>query len=747
MAAQQADKNKKFGTFLGVYTPSILTILGLIMYLRFGWVVGNLGLILTIVVVLLASSITFITGLSASAIATNIRVGVGGEYYLISRSLGLEPGGAIGIPLYLSRTLSVTFYAFGLSESILALWPETWGLMPGYSMQLLAAAIIIIITLLSGKSASLALKAQIPIMIFVGLSILALIGGVLMHDFKSPEFTPTYRTAPEGFWYVFAVFFPAVTGFTAGIGMSGDLKSPRKSIPKGTLGAVISGAVLYMIIPVILSITILLNGDDLADPNAGIAIWTRVAIFGNLLVMPAVWGAILSSGFGSILAGPRVLQALAMDGLAPKFLGKLSKSGQPTMATWVSGGLALLAIFLGELNTVAEFVSILFLTLYVAINLSAAMEKLVSDPFYRPRIKVAWWISMLGAFGALWVMFLINPWACIVAMGLELALFLFLKSRALEQRWGDVAAGFWYNLTRFGLIRLERRKIDARNWRPILIIFSHDVDHRLNLIRFSTSLGQSHGIVTIMKLLEETKEISNEEIVKEREIMSVKLEKYGLEAICEVDVVKNIQEGILHVAESHGIGGLKSNTVVMNWSRKGISHKIGQLKMIRDLIHMRKSVIMPYFGKNYLLRAQYKQIDIWWHGKQRNGDLMLLCAYLLKLNDSWRKAQITIHSVVHNEEERSRMSTGIKNLLPQARIDARVLVSIKNRDESFSTILHRESRDTDLVFLGLAAPEEGKENDIAIKMDRLCEGLKRVVFVKNNNIPGTLPILLDLEKY
>ncbi|MBT8184057.1 MAG: Na-K-Cl cotransporter, partial [Eudoraea sp.] len=243
MSGENVIKAKKFGTFLGVYTPSILTILGLIMYLRFGWVLGNVGLGLTIVIVLLSSSITFITGLSASAIATNIQVGVGGEYFLVSRSLGMETGGAIGIPLYFCRTLSVTFYCFGLAEAILVFWPSEWALLPTYAVQILAAFFIVFVTLLSGKSASLALKVQIPIMILVGASILALAIGVLMNDIHQPIIKANYSTAPAGFWYVFAVFFPAVTGFTAGIGMSGDLKNPRKSIPRGTLGAVLTGAI------------------------------------------------------------------------------------------------------------------------------------------------------------------------------------------------------------------------------------------------------------------------------------------------------------------------------------------------------------------------------------------------------------------------------------------------------------------------------------------------------------------------
>ncbi|MCD4651572.1 MAG: amino acid permease, partial [Candidatus Cloacimonetes bacterium] len=405
----------KFGTFLGVYTPSVLTILGLIMYLRFGWVLGNVGLGLTLFIVLLAGSITVITALSASAIATNMRVGVGGEYYMISRSLGLELGGAIGIPLFLCRTLSITFYSFGLAEAIGMFLP---GEISVKMIQIIAAIIIVLITFVFGKSASLVLKLQIPIMIAVGLSIIALLIGVFTNGLRTPEMVATYRTAPQGFWYVFAVFFPAVTGFTAGIGMSGDLRNPRKSIPKGTMLAVATGILLYLIVPVLISVSSKISFDDLA--SKGVVTWSMIAILGFWLIVPGIFGAILSSAFGSVLGGPRVLQSLAIDGLAPKFLAKLSKTGQPTIATWVSGGIALIAVVLGGLNAVAQFVTILFLTLYVLINFSAAIEKLTGDPSYRPKINIPWSVSLLGSVGAIIVMALINPIACVGAITLEL---------------------------------------------------------------------------------------------------------------------------------------------------------------------------------------------------------------------------------------------------------------------------------------------------------------------------------------
>ena len=741
---------KKFGTFLGVYTPSILTILGLIMYLRFGWVLGNLGLGMTILVVLLASSITFVTGLSASAIATNIKVGVGGEYFLVSRSLGLEPGGAIGIPLYLCRTLSVTFYSFGLAESILSLWPVSWGAMPSYYIQLFAAGIIVLVTLLAGKSASLVLKSQLLIMVLVGASLIALIIGVFMSGMQAPELKPTYRTAPEGFWYVFAVFFPAVTGFTAGIGMSGDLKNPGKSIPRGTLGAVISGALIYLIIPVLLSVNGIYSAKQMADPDSGISTWTKVALLGSWVVYPAVWGAVLSSGFGSILGGPRVLQALAMDKLAPKFFAKLSKGGQPQVATWVSGAIALVAVSLGNLNTVAQFVSVLFLTLYVAINLSAAVESLVAEPSYRPRIRVPWFISLAGALGAIAVMFLINPIACIVAIILELVLFIFLKSRSFDQQWGDVAAGFWVRLARFSLLQLGKRKITTRNWRPLMLIFTSDISHNVKTVKLAGQLGQNNGIITLVKLLPGGSNSTMEALQEEEMAMREELKKYGLQAFCEVHGIEGeIRDGILSVSDNHGIGRLRSNTVVFGWSEQNSDQKkVEQLKLLRDLDQSGKNILvfaLESVEPVHEVTGKFSKIDIWWQGKQNNGDLMLLCAYLLKLNPEWGKAEITVRSVVRDQAQKEQFETEISALLPAARIEAHLEILIKQEGEPFVSVLHERSRDADIVFMGLPIPEVGAEPALVQQINSFSSGLKNVIYVRNNSHSGAIPELLKLD--
>jgi len=724
--AGEATSAVKFGTFLGVYTPSVLTILGLIMYLRFGWVVGNVGLGLTLLIVVLASSITCITALSASAVATNMRVGVGGEYYMISRSLGLELGGAIGIPLFLCRTLSITFYSFGLVESILVFWPATWGPLPERADQLAAAVVIVIITAVSGRSASVALKLQVPIMVAVGLSLIALVWGALAGDLQAPEWMPSYRTAPAGFWYVFAVFFPAVTGFTAGIGMSGDLKDSRTSIPRGTLLAVLTGTLVYLFVPVILSMSSRITPEELALPGVT---WTAIAFLGAWFVYPGLWGAVLSSAFGSVLGGPRVLQALASDGLAPSFLARLSKTGQPTTATWITGAIALTAVALGGLNTVAQFVTILFLTLYVTINLSAAIEKLTGEPSYRPTIDVPWAVSLLGSIGAVAVMFLISPVACAAAILLEFGLYFVLRRRALRKRWGDVWAGVWVAVARSALLKLGRQSADPRNWRPHILLFAGDTGKRLNLVRLASWFNQDRGVVTVSQLLvgdigELASEVEPRRLEMERDILDG-----GLTAFSEVNVVPDFETGVLGVTQANGIGGLRANTVMFGWSRRR-DRLASQLRIMRAVARAGRSTIIARINWSHE-PGQRKKIDLWWGGLEHNGDLMLLLAYLLRLNADWSDAKLTVRSVARSDAERESQIAGLAALMPETRIHAETEVILTSKDQDIAELIHRHSRDADVVLLGLMEPEEGTESEYAARLQHLAEGLNTTILVRN----------------
>lgn len=745
MTDNEPIAKKKFGTFLGVYLPSTLTVLGLIMYLRFGWVVGNLGLPLTIFIVVLANIITFITGLSAASIATNIKMGVGGVYYLISRSLGLETGGAIGIAFYISRTLSITFYAFGLSELILLFWPiEAWGAIPGYAIPLLTAFIIIIITLASGKSADLVLKFQVPMLILVILSILSLMVGVFTSELRMPEMSPAYRTvSPDGgLWVIFAVFFPGVTGFLAGIAMSGDLKTPGKSIKQGTIYSVLTGAIVYTIIPILLSITVLLPFENMADESFGLRSWSDAAILGGLFVYPAACGAILSSAIGSVLSGPRVLQSLSIDGLAPKFLSRVSKTGQPTIATWATGAVALAAVALGDLNTAAKFVTVLFLTLYVVINIVAAVENLVAEPSYRPSTKLPWYVSLFGAIGSLFVMYLISPAALVIAFLLEAGFYIYFKKRALEQEWGDVNVGMWMKIARFSLLRMNRYNVMRRNWRPMILLFAKDIPDRIELVKLAAAFGQNRGVFSISKLIFESDKFDRTEKKRIQERMIQDVHDIGLEAFCEVNEVESLNRGILNISRAHGIAGFKTNTIMFGWSEEKESNT-NQLRIIRSLSGFGKNILIAKFNDHENWKVEKHQyIDVWWSGAANNGDLMLILAYMLTLNPEWKHARIRVREVIENVEQQDTFSASIRQSLQEARIDAHVEVIPKNA-RSFPQILQEFSASADIVMLGLKITESGEEEYHAEKIDQLSKVGKVSVFVQNNSIDETFPVLLS----
>ena len=723
------SSSKGFGTFLGVYTPSVLTILGVMMYLRFGWVLGNAGLANALLILLASSGITFVTALSASAIATNMRVGVGGEYFMVSRSLGLELGGAIGIPLFLCRTLSLTLYAFGLAESLAFLWPQAWGTAP---VQWGAVAIILMTTAIAGRSAELSLRLQIPIMIAVGLSVIALAGGALTGELKAPELGTAYhRSAPEGFWFIFAVFFPAVTGFTAGIGMSGDLEDPKRSIPRGTLLAVATGSIVYLVVVCALSVTGKVDGQTLATLNPKAPpLWTYIAWFGPWLVFPGMWGAILSSAFGSALGGPRVLQALASDGLAPRILSKTTKTGQPMVATWVTGCIASAAVALGDLNAVGRWVTIFFLTLYVTINLAAGLERLVGDISYRPTLRVPWYLSLAGSAGALLVMFLIHRVACVAAMAFELFLYVQLRRRAFKSAWGDVRAGFWTALARFSLLKLRGREIRARNWRPHILLFTSNPERRMGLVRMAGWFNQNRGVVTVTQLVQGRLGAETIDISARLTELEGRFNQEGVIAFSEVIVVSQLEEGILTVAQANGIAGLQSNTLMFGWplNPQGAA---SLLDVMRAVARVQKSVIFACLSDSE--GPQHRnRIDVWWRGRESNGDMMILLAHLLSLNPPWREAVVWVRTVVHDEAERDAMQARLHHLITDSRIPAHADVLVAANGQNVTALMHAASQQADVVFLGLRIPLPDEDESYAQRLLETAKGFRSTIFVRNN---------------
>jgi len=716
-------RDGRLGAFLGVFTPTLLTILGVIMYLRFGWVVGQMGLPRTIAIVVLANAITLVTTLSFSAIATNSRVGVGGAYYIISRSLGLEIGGAIGLPLFLSQAFSVALYAFGLAESIRFLLPDV-------PVQTTAFITVLAVGALAQRGAGLALRVQIPIMALIGVSLGALGAGVLFGN-RVAVLEPSQPFVPETFWVVFAVFFPAVTGVMAGLGLSGDLRDPNRAIPRGALAAIFVSLAVYLAVPVLL--------DRAATSQALVEdplIWTRIAPLGAWLVIPGLWGAIFSSAVGSVLGAPRTLQAMARDGLAPSLFGKSEdKRGEPGVGLLASVAIALGAVLLGDLNTVAPVVAMFFLTVYGMVNIVAAAETLSGDPSWRPRLRVPWPLALAAGLGCFAVMFLIHPLAALAAIVIEILLWLFLTRRERRAGWGDARRGVYENLIRWSLVRLAARPMTSRNWRPHVLVFADDIERRLDIVRFGTWLSQGRGVVTVCELV--VGNLLTEEIPirdKEKRIQNM-LDREGLVAFGEVDVVRDVIEGMTDVAQANGIAGLDSNTILLGMPRDD-DRLVEFLHVVERLERLHKSVVIGRIQPGLIPRTgEHRDIHVWWGGLQHNGDLMLLLAHLLTRNPEWRRARIHVLSLASSSLMKETTESYLDRFLPDVRIDAESTVMLLPEDRTVREIIHERSASADIVFLGLNTPGDRDQfPGYARRMREMAEPLRTVFFIRNSSL-------------
>lgn len=703
----------QFGTFKGVFTPSILTILGVIMYLRFGWALACVELGPTILIITIASGITFLTGLSLAALATNMKVKGGGAYYIISRSLGVEAGAAVGLPLFLAQALGISFYAAGFSESLVSAYPD---LVPraatamGLSVEMVAAAtahapqVIGVITLLAlaavaYKSADLALKSQFVIMGIITLSLGSLFLG------SDPAASATAANSiplTKSFWGVFAIIFPAVTGIEAGIAMSGDLKDPAKSLPRGTILAVVSGYVAYIAIVVFLWFMVT-NKELLADPM----IMSRVARVGSLVLF-GVFAASLSSAMGALLGAPRTLQALARDRVVPAVLGRgYGKGNDPRLATAVAFLVGLTGVLLGDLNAIAQVLSMFFLTSYGLLNVSACLEELTSPPSWRPKFRVPWPVSLIGALGCFAAMFMINAGATFIAAFVALAVYLLMERRHLKAWWGDMRSGLLMLIARNAIHALSKRPPDERTWKPNILVLSGSPTTRWYLIELAHAISRDSGFLTVAAIV--PTETPQDRVESMSQGVRDYLEKREVAAIVRVLPAASPIAGARLLARTYGYGPITPNTLLLGETEQRENYK-PFARLVETVCHQRQNLVIIRESDAPHEPGEHKQIDIWWYGTQQNLGLMLALVHLLRRSQGWRGAILVLKSIVNTPEEQEGTLKRLESFIEKVRIQAHAEVLIKTSDDVFSTI-RRHSHDADLVFLGMRAPSEDETLD------------------------------------
>ncbi len=718
------ERAKKFGTFGGVFTPAILTILGVIMYLRLGWIVGQAGLFYTIVIILIAHIISITTGLSLSSIATDKKIKAGGIYYMLSRSLGLPMGGAIGATIFLGTALSISFYLVGFAESFLAVDSirNLLNLQQDIaSYKIISSVFLLLIVIIAFISTSLTIKVQYFVLTAIGLSIASIVAGILInptHQITGPSLSPA--TSAPSLQLLFAVFFPSVTGFTVGVAMSGDLKNPKESLPKGTLWAIFIGLIIYLGLATLFALFV--NRDLLLTDSS----FLQKVAFLPVLVLAGIWGATISSAMGGILGGPRILQALAKDRLAPKPLSiGFGINNEPRIAILMTWVLAQAGIMMGDLNTIARVVSMFYITAYAFINLAFSLESWASTDF-RPSFKVPRWVGWLGFAASFIVMLQIDPIAMVVAFALIWAVWYLMKRREQKLEPGDVWQSVWANLVRNSL-HITNKGLEERNWKPNIMLFSGNPDTRPHLTELGKALIANHGLLTLMNLKK------NEYEEKPRPRFLQKNSTEPLQAKTGIFTreyfVNDIFKGIETISENYGFAGVEPNTVLMGWTGRN-SASVRFAKVVKHIIDLDLNLLlMDYdsekgFGKR-------KVIDIWWQDSGNNGNLALNLVKFLWLSDGWKDSQLRLMIENRINDERENIFNFAREVLDNLRINAEIIIINNEIDKKpFYDIIRIESVDSDIVFLGIPEMESGKENEFVDKIMKLCADLGTVVLIK-----------------
>ncbi|KAF6217197.1 hypothetical protein GE061_001551 [Apolygus lucorum] len=812
-AAESADPDAKpqptggagMGTLVGVYLPCIQNIFGVILFIRLTWVVGTAGAIQGFLIVLCCCCVTMLTAISMSAIATNGVVPAGGSYFMISRSLGPEFGGAVGMLFYTGTTLAAAMYIIGAVEIVLTYMAPSLSIFGDFTkdpeimynnfrvygtcLLCVMGTIVYIGVKFVNKFAGVALACVILSIIAVYAGIFAnfygndllkmcVLGKRLLKDIdinnctkeidgplynifcthngtgkpvcdpyflnhevevrngikglnsgvffdnigdyfmnegqfiassKDPEEInaldrPTYNQVVVDFTTTFTIligiFFPSVTGIMAGSNRSGDLADAQKSIPIGTICAILTTSTVYLSCVLLFAGTVdnLLLRDKYGQSIGGRLVVANMAWPNEWVILIGSFLSTLGAGLQSLTGAPRLLQAIAKDGIVP-FLAPFAVSssrGEPTRALILTLCICQCGILLGNVDYLAPLLSMFFLMCYGFVNLACAVQTLLRTPNWRPRFKYYHWsLSFIGLSLCIAVMFMSSWYYALVAMGMAGCIYKYIEYRGAEKEWGDGISGLALSAARYSLLRLEEGPPHTKNWRPQIMILSKLTDDYMpkyrKIFTFASQLKAGKGLTVCVAVIPgEFSSKAGEAAAAKQSLMKI-MEEEKVKGFVDVMVSKDIAEGISHMVQTTGLGGLKPNTVILGWPygwRQTENERTWHtfLRTVRNVAAARMALLVPK-GINFFPNSTIKMagnIDIWWI--VHDGGLLMLLPFLLKQHRTWKNCKLRIFTVAQMEDNSIQMKKDLKTFLYHLRIEAEVeVVEMTDNDISAYT--------------------------------------------------------------
>jgi len=626
---------KRFSTFEGVFTPCLLSILGVIMYLRLGFVVGSIGFGGALVIIGFANLITLITALSMSSVITNIRIGAGGAYSIITKSLGLEAGGAIGIPLYIAQAISISFYIAGFAECWHFIFPK-------HELFFVSLIIWFLILVVSYTSAKLAFRIQYVVMAFIGASIISIFLGNAqsIHNVSVWE-----QFSIKGFWPAFAIFFPAVTGILAGASMSGELKDPKVSIAKGTIWAISVSFGIYILLAFWFYKHVPLG---VLRSNTQIAIelgrW-------QWLVIAGIMGATLSSALAMTVGSPRILLALGKHSILPfsSIFRYVNKRGEPTVAILFTAWISLITISLGTLDQIASLLTMFFLITYGMINMTVFIEESIGIASFRPTFRISRLFPFLGTIGCVSTMFMINQKFSIIAILVIIAIYFILIKRSSHVYAPDVRSGVLVFLAERFAKAANRLPYYPKIWKPNLIVPIKGLENFSRIIPLIQAIVTPSGRVTVFKVLtkDERKLNTREGLHKQLRDSVAPLKDKDIFVETAIVEAHEALTGTITIMQTVNGMYFPPNTIFYTLENGRRKDAIQDEGVLREATNEGLGIIVLKYNEMVGL-SQERIVNLWIRRQSPNINLAILVA--LQLERNWQ-GEVRLIQVVDTQEE------------------------------------------------------------------------------------------------
>lgn len=702
-----SNSTTKFGT-APVFFTAISTILGAILFLRFGFAVGTVGFFGVILLIILGHMVTIPTALAISEIATNKRVEGGGEYFIISRSFGMNIGGTIGIALYLSQSISVAFYIIAFTETFQFLFDyikNTYDVV--LPRQVISIPVMIVLSLIVlKKGANLGLKALYVVAAILGFSIILFFLGKTDYAAQTNFniFHAEFRNMNQ-FYLIFAIIFPAFTGMTAGVGLSGDLRNPARSIPAGTITATLIGMIIYFFISYKLAASA--SPEELINNQF---VMSKIAVWGNIFIPLGLAASTFSSALGSILVAPRTLQALAGDNSFPlikmnRWLNhSRKKDNEPVNASSLTCLIAIVFVAIGSVNIVAQIISMFFMITYGSICLISFLNHFGSSPSYRPSFRSKWFISLVGFVTAVWIMFKINIGYTLFAFSLMIILYIYMNTYHKNRKGlSSIFANTIFQLNRNLQLFLQKSKIikSSGDWRPSAICISKNSFRRDNAFRLINWISYKYGFGTYLHRIEDYYSKNSYELAQHE--LARLIQNYGDVSQVYIDTIisPSYTSAIAQSIQIPGISGMENNMLILEYDKEepeGLADIIDNYKLVNSgsfdfciLASSRKPII-------------YKNgIHIWIKtSDEENANLMIILSFIILGHPDWKKSDIKIFDVCKENEVRE-VKLQMIELLEKGRLPItfrNIRIIVQDENVSYKTIINKYSADAGLTILG-----------------------------------------------